>query len=381
LENIVIGIESYFFNFILSSVFLIYIYLFYPIVKRSFKTKNKNRFNSLFTLIMLLSISVLNILPLADTGLYLFMPLNFYILVFCAFWTLLSLFSALFQNTSEYEIEKNESLISGLENQHRDKQEIFNFSFTKEAKRKVLHFLAILYIACWSVQPIIFWAVYNFLYPGVINVITVEEYNNIRLFSSEDYFLENGVLLQLFVLFCTFFVSADAELLRLRFPKYKFPFKKTLQTTRRATEVLDISAHVHIMLSLALSTLILTFSSLDRIAGIWAQMGVIAISALGDLSAALIGRKYGKHRWPIHKGKTIEGSIGGFLVSFFCSIIFVGPILALIGGLIFIFTDLFLSKLGISDNIANPLILAITFKVLIFLVNPLIVSIPYIKIW
>ncbi len=328
------------------------------------------------------------VLPFADTGLYIYMPLNYFIIVFFGFWTLMNVFTVFFQNPEKRslkEIEVNKSLIDGIENEDIDRQEVFNFSLSKEGKRKILHLLAILYIACWIVQPIIFVSVYYFAYPAVINTVSTEQFTNISFYGAAEIpievFLQNGVVLQFFVLICTFYVSADAELLRLRFPEYRFPFKKTLQTTRRATEVSDISSHLHLMIALAISTLMLTFTSTDRIAGCWAQMGIVCISTFGDLTAALIGRKFGKHKWPIHKGKSLEGSAAGMIVAFLTSFVFLGPVLALIGTLVFLFTDIILSKLAISDNIANPILLGITFKILIFLVNPLIPVLPYPTYW
>lgn len=388
MADLIIGIETYFFNIVLSIIFIIYIYLFYPIVKRSFRDNNKNKYNSLIVLIILFILSIAVIMPGAATEYYLYMPLNYYILVFFGFWTLMNIFTVSFQKTDPFaisEIEVNKNLATGLESEDRDKQEVLNFSLSKESKRKILHLLAILYIACWVVQPIVFVSVNSYAYPAVQNGVSTEQFNNIGLYGSLDItieaFLQNGVVLQFFVLICCIYASADAELLRLRFPEYNFLLKRTLQSTRRATEVSDISSHLHLMIGLAISTLMLTFTSTDRIAGCWAQMGIVCIATFGDLSAALIGRKFGKHKWKIHKGKSLEGSAAGCLVAFFTAMIFVGPVLALIGALTFWFTDIILSKLAISDNIANPILLAIIFKLLIFLVNPMVATLPYPNYW
>jgi len=180
---------------------------------------------------------------------------------------------------------------------------------------------------------------------------------------------------------CIFWYNADADIMRLRFNKYDFLFKRMFQITRRPTEINDISASVLLLLSLATAAIILTYGSANRIAGIYAQMAVICISVLSDMFAALIGRKWGKHKWPIVKGKSFEGSIAGFLIGFFTAALFIGWFLALIGALIFIFTDIALAKVKISDNVSNPILLAIVFKLLIGFVDPMIIMLPIIKIW
>ena len=194
--------------------------------------------------------------------------------------------------------------------------------------------------------------------------------------------LTNGLIAQFFMIICLFIGNADCELMRLRFKKYDFPLKKTLQKTRRPTEINDMSASMLLLLGLGISSLMLTYGSADRIAGVWAQMGVICIAVFSDLFAALIGRRWGKHKWKIVPGKSFEGSIAGFLVGFFTAMFFVGWFLALIGAMIFVFTDIALDKVKISDNALNPIIIAFVFKILIFMVDPMITTmLPIIKIW
>ncbi|MEJ2251178.1 MAG: hypothetical protein P8Y70_17995, partial [Candidatus Lokiarchaeota archaeon] len=221
-------------------------------------------------------------------------------------------------------------------------------------------------------------------YSFIANTTTPEDYYNTFLLfqdSKISLILINGLIAQFFIILCTFFFAANAEIMRLRFKNYSYPLKKTLETTRRFTESHDISAAILLLLGLEVSTLILTYGSSYRIAGIYAQMAVVSISVLSDMSAALIGRRWGKHKWPIVKGKSLEGSAAGFIVGFFSALVFVGPILALIGALVFVFTDVLLAKINISDNASNPIIMALIFKLLIFLVSPLIVIIPFIRIW
>jgi len=90
-----------------------------------------------------------------------------------------------------------------------------------------------------------------------------------------------------------------------------------------------------------------------------AAMGAILIACLSDAAAALIGRKYGKHKVKCIGGdiKSVEGFIAGvgsaYLIGLFC----VGPFYALIAALIFFILDYF--PIVIADNILNPIAISI----------------------
>jgi dolichol kinase len=240
-----------------------------------------------------------------------------------------------------------------------------------------------LFIAAWILEPLIFFGV-QFLYQAIINTPSPENYYNAILLFEDDnlnLILNNGLIAQFFMLLCLFMGNINMEIIRLRFKNHNFILRKSLQKTRRPTEINDLSASVLLLLGLATSSLILTYTSNDRISGIYAQMAVISITVFSDMFAALIGRKWGKHKWPIVKGKSYEGSIAGFLIGFFSALLFVGPILALIGASIFVFTDIGLDKLKISDNASNPIILGIVFKIFIQFVNPILIKPPIVIIW
>jgi len=335
-------------------------------------------------LILLVVIAIYLALPFSATTFYLFMPMNWYLLVVIGAAALFYFLWAYFKKEPK-EMPFPEKELDDHVNYEEEKSilDVHNFTTKQELKRKTIHFFSILYNATWVVQPLIFYGV-QFVYGFIANTTTAEDYfNTLLLFedSKINLILMNGLIAQFFIILCTFFFSANAEIMSLRFEDYSYPLKKTLKSTRRFTESHDIAAAILLLLGLEVSALILTYGSSYRIEGIYAQMGVVCISVLSDMAAAIIGRKWGTHRWPIVKGKTLEGSAAGFIVGFFSALLFVGPILALIGALVFVFTDVLLAKINISDNASNPIIIALVFKLLIFLVNPLIVIIPFIKFW
>ncbi|MBD3254289.1 MAG: hypothetical protein GF383_04310 [Candidatus Lokiarchaeota archaeon] len=384
MEPPIIGIESFFFSVLLSIILVIYAIMFLPIVRYSFKIKTKNRWNSLTVIILLIVIATFIGLPLSATIFYLFAPLNYYAIVVAGSLLVFFFIFATISKSSSHEDDFNKKLSNGINNKlEKSILDTYNFTPAQEMKRKMIHLFSIFYLAAWTLEPLIFFGV-SILYNLSMNTTTKESYINAQsLFEYENFeiLLMNGLIIQFFMFICIFFGIANMEIMRLRFKKKDYLFRKTMQTTRRPTEINDISASILLILGLTMSALILTYNAENRIEGIYAHMGVISISVLSDMFAALIGRKWGKHKWPIVKGKSYEGSLAGFLVGFFSALIFVGWVLALIGALIFLITDIVLAKVKISDNASNPILLAITFKILIQFVDPMIYTLPFIKIW
>jgi dolichol kinase/phosphoserine phosphatase len=83
----------------------------------------------------------------------------------------------------------------------------------------------------------------------------------------------------------------------------------------------------------------------------------IAAFALGDSISSLFGRRYGKRTLPFNKGKTLEGSVSGFLVAFFAAAYFVPPAFALQAAATAIIVESL--PLPLSDNLLVPLVTGI----------------------
>ena len=93
------------------------------------------------------------------------------------------------------------------------------------------------------------------------------------------------------------------------------------------------------------------------------------IACFSDAIAALIGKKYGKHKVKCIGGdiKSIEGFIAGTGSAYFIALIFVGPIYALIAALIFFILDYFPTI--IADNLLNPILITIGLSICIYLIG------------
>jgi len=95
----------------------------------------------------------------------------------------------------------------------------------------------------------------------------------------------------------------------------------------------------------------------------------ILIACLSDASAALIGRRYGKHKITLRNNdvKSIEGFIAGVVVAYAIGFVFIGPIYAIMGALIFFLTD-YLPSLT-ADNILNPIFIPIGIQLMVLLLR------------
>ncbi len=95
----------------------------------------------------------------------------------------------------------------------------------------------------------------------------------------------------------------------------------------------------------------------------------ILIACLSDASAALIGRRFGKHKVILRNKdvKSIEGFIAGVVVAYIIGFILVGPIYAIIGALIFFLTDYLPSVT--ADNILNPIVIPIGIQLMVLLLG------------
>jgi len=91
----------------------------------------------------------------------------------------------------------------------------------------------------------------------------------------------------------------------------------------------------------------------------------ILIACLSDAAAALIGRRYGKHKIQVRSKdtKSIEGFLAGTILAYIIGLIIVGPIYAIIGAVIFFITDYF--PIYTADNLLNPIFIPIGIQILI----------------
>ena len=95
----------------------------------------------------------------------------------------------------------------------------------------------------------------------------------------------------------------------------------------------------------------------------------ILIACLSDATAAIIGKKYGKHKITLRneEEKSVEGFVAGVGLAYIIGFVLVGPVYALMGALIFFLTD-YLPAVT-ADNILNPIFIPIGIQFLVFLLG------------
>lgn len=91
----------------------------------------------------------------------------------------------------------------------------------------------------------------------------------------------------------------------------------------------------------------------------------IAVLTLGDGTASIIGKIYGKRKIPFCCGKTIEGSSAGTLCAFVGACLFVSPFLAIVAAFVGMMTELIPMRL--NDNISVPLAAGASMMIISFL--------------
>lgn len=89
----------------------------------------------------------------------------------------------------------------------------------------------------------------------------------------------------------------------------------------------------------------------------------IAIFALGDSTASLVGRYFSKTPLPFNKDKSLEGSAAGFLFAFLAGYVFISPLPALVGAAVAMFVEYL--PLPINDNLLIPLFAGLTLTFLV----------------
>ena len=79
----------------------------------------------------------------------------------------------------------------------------------------------------------------------------------------------------------------------------------------------------------------------------------IAVLTLGDSSASIFGKRFGKRKIPFNRGKSVEGSIIGLFFAFLGALLFVDPITAGIGAAAGILIEAL--PLPLDDNLLIPI--------------------------
>ncbi|HMK53573.1 MAG TPA: SEC59/DGK1/VTE5 family protein [Methanobacteriaceae archaeon] len=89
----------------------------------------------------------------------------------------------------------------------------------------------------------------------------------------------------------------------------------------------------------------------------------ILILIFGDSASTLVGRKFGKIKWPMQEHKTLEGSLAFLLIGFIVSLTQLSLIPAFAGAVVGMVTEAYSP---IDDNLTVPLVAALAMSILIY---------------
>lgn len=163
----------------------------------------------------------------------------------------------------------------------------------------------------------------------------------------------------------TLMFTIISDLIRIIWgPEYSI-FNFITRSTLRNKEINAAGPHIYIFTGFIFSYMLY----MAEILNILAVFSGILIACLSDAAAALIGRKYGKHKVIVRNKdtKSVEGFLAGTILAYIIGFILVGPIYAIIGAIIFFITDYFPTVM--ADNIFNPIIIPIGIQLFINLLG------------
>jgi dolichol kinase len=159
--------------------------------------------------------------------------------------------------------------------------------------------------------------------------------------------------IQVMVFFVSHVIAWYVDLLK-NSKKFWFVGRNTIIRFLKEKELNEIGSYSPFLAGLTFSAFILPPFPVFAIA--WVMI-------VADTAASQIGMRWGKHKlwW---NGKSIEGVIAGAIASF-GTIIFIGPLWAIISCIVYIIIDLSTEKpIPITDNLAFPLALTIIYYLL-----------------
>ncbi len=161
--------------------------------------------------------------------------------------------------------------------------------------------------------------------------------------------------LTMFALIATLVLTIIADIIRVQWGAEYSIFNYVTRDVLRKKEYNAAGPQIYLITGVITSYLLFVVGFVHLLA----VLAGILVACFSDAAAALIGRKYGKHKVTCIGGdvKSMEGFVAGAGSAFLIGVIVVGPIFALIAALIFFLLDYF--PIVIADNILNPIAITI----------------------
>jgi len=271
--------------------------------------------------------------------------------------------------SSVIENEKKKLLARYVERLTKENPYKEKITLKMEFIRKSFHLSGLLLVLAYFGLPFLF-PVTRIISDGVIELIHNIEpaYNliwgDLSLF---PFTIGDPISNQLAVFYLTMMALIGAlmfaiisDLIRIIWgPEYSF-FNFLTRSMLRNKEKNAAGPQIYIITGFIFSYMLFMVNMLN----ILAVFSGILIACLSDAAAALIGRKYGKHKVKVRSKdiKSVEGFLAGIIMAYLIGLIFVGPVYAIIGAVIFFITDYF--PIFTADNLLNPIFIPIGIQLL-----------------
>jgi len=271
--------------------------------------------------------------------------------------------------SSVIENEKKPLLARYVERLTKENPYKAKITLKMEFIRKSFHLSGLLLVLAYFGLPFLF-PVTRIISDGVIELIYNIEpaYNliwgDLSLF---PFMIGDPISNQLAVFYITMMALIGAlmfaiisDLIRIIWgPEYSF-FNFLTRSMLRNKEKNAAGPQIYIITGFIFSYMLFMVNLLH----ILAVFSGILIACLSDAAAALIGRKYGKHKVKVRSKdtKSVEGFLAGMVVAYLIGLILVGPIYAIVGAVIFFITDYF--PIYTADNLLNPIFIPIGIQLL-----------------
>lgn len=363
------------FTISLILILIFYIYISRPILNKNFEQNHPGKWNMLLVFVCLYILIILLGLALFNAEIYdplLPYPFSYYLAVFWLGWIVICFLT-------------NKTLRKWEEFRHNNENRTITESssppkYNIEVQRKIVHFFAVVLLATFPIAPYLFNVVYIYVYfpfsdfyggeSGEImtNLLVMGDLSNIQNA------IYAGLPCLFLVLFATLFVEFDGDLLFTLFPDYKFPFRKTIEISRRESENGTFGSNVHMIMGYIMGIIILSYNQplIEMDLVINAVFAVILSTILADLIACLFGKKWGNIKWSKYPSKSYFGTFMGIIATLFFTIPFIGTGLGFLCAGIFIVADLPLSRLNLCDNLTYPILTTFFIRLLWDYVTPIL---------
>ena len=245
------------------------------------------------------------------------------------------------------------------------------FAPTPEERRKGPHLAVGVFLLIYGALGfLILRGVWDFAYGGVPTgdpSLAGEGIQNLyaATHAADGTWLVPGHIFGLFCFLGLLYLLVPTELLRLRYPELSYPFKTIILSRLRRRERGLFGAHYYIAATLPLAAIWLTREPEHWDVTVPAVLSVIAVSVFADSASALVGIRWGRAKWFHNPNKSYLGSVGGTLVAFAVALPLVGLPVAAVTAVVFLLVDIWAPvPFSVSDNILNPVALALCYGVL-----------------